>query len=211
MRIRAFFPASGKAVVPWLLEGLLIVVSVALGFWVTQVQQGRQDRELAARVLERIEQEIVSNAKTLEPYVAMHDTWLGGLTNAQSDVDGQSQSAFDVWMNSRPPFPPGAPSPFAFLRRSAWDTALSAGIIRMIDPDRAASLSELYRAQEIATQNVERLANGVLTSSNLYDPADRRASVRLLWLTLADIQSAEVVLRDAYKEQLPKLRAVNGR
>lgn len=210
MRTRVFLPGFGKAAVPWFLEGLLIVISVALGFWVTQLQQGRQDRQLAARVLERIEQEIASNAKTLEPYVAMHDTWLGGLTKAQSVVDPRSQSAFDVWMDTRPPFPPGAPSPFAFLRRSAWDTALSAGIIRLIDPDLAASLSELYRAQEIATQNVERLANGVLTSSNLYDPAARQASVRLLWLTLADIQSAEVVLRDAYKAQLPKLRAVNG-
>ena len=55
------------------------------------------------------------------------------------------------------------------------------------------------------------MANGVLTSSNLYDPDERRASVRLLWLTLADILSAEVVLRDAYKEQLPKLRVVNSR
>ena len=209
MRLRRFLPASGKAV-PWLLEGLLIVISVALGFWVTQIQQGRQDRELAERVLERIAQEIAANAETLEPYVAMHDTWLGRLTTAQTAVDAPTDSAFDVFMNTRPPFPPGAPSPFPFLRRSAWDTALSAGIIRLVDHDLAASLSELYRAQELATQNVERLANGVLTSSNLYNPEDRRASVRLLWLTLADIQSAEVVLRDAYKEQLPKLQAAKN-
>jgi hypothetical protein len=121
MRTRAFFAGSGRAAVPWLLEGILIVISVALGFWVTQIQQDRQDRVFAERVLERIEQEVASNAQTLEPYLAMHDTWLGGLTKAQSVVDSQSQSAFDVFMNTRPPFPPGAPSPFAFLRRSAWD------------------------------------------------------------------------------------------
>jgi hypothetical protein len=50
-----------------------------------------------------------------------------------------------------------------------------------------------------------------MTSSTLYDPAARQASVRLLWLTLADIQSAEAVLREAYTQQLAKLRAVNGR
>ena len=81
----------------------------------------------------------------------------------------------------------------------AWIPALSAGIIRLINPDLAASLSDLYCAQEIATQNVERLANGVLTSSNLFNPDDRRASVRLLWLTLADILSAETVLQDALR------------
>lgn len=54
-------------------------------------------------------------------------------------------------------------------------------------------------------------ANGVLTSTSLYDPDEQRLSVRLLWLTLADITSAEVVLRDAYKQQLPKIRAFNGR
>lgn len=210
MRLRRFLPASGKAV-PWLLEGVLIVISVALGFWVTQVQQDRQDHALADRVLERIAQEIAANTKTLEPYLPMHDTWLGGLTTAQSVGDAPSQSAFDVFMTTRPPFPPGAPSPFPFLRRSAWDTALSVGIIRLIDPDLAASLSELYRAQELATQNVERLANGVLTSSNLYNPDDRRSSVRLLWLTLADIHSAEAVLMDAYNAQLPKLQAAIGR
>ena len=41
MRFRRFLPTFGKSAVPWLLEGLLIVFSVVLGFWVSQLQSAR--------------------------------------------------------------------------------------------------------------------------------------------------------------------------
>ena len=66
---------------PWLLEGLLIVFSVVLGFWVSQLQSARADRELAARVLTSVHDEIAHNGALLDPYVGMHRTWMDALAN----------------------------------------------------------------------------------------------------------------------------------
>ena len=49
MKMPAFIPTIGRLPVHWLLEGLLIVIGVVLGFWVTQIQEARQNREHAAR------------------------------------------------------------------------------------------------------------------------------------------------------------------
>jgi hypothetical protein len=45
----------------------------------------------------------------------------------------------------------------------------------------------------------------------IYDPASRTAAVRLLWLTLADILSAEILLLELYDLHMPTLQAVAPR
>ena len=84
---------------------------------------------------------------------------------------------------------------------------MSGGALRLIDYDVAAALSEIYRVQEIATDNVDRLAKGALSTTATFDPASRVASVRLLWLTTLDIESAETILLDLYRKHLPTIRA----
>jgi hypothetical protein len=205
MKIGAFIPRIGRLPLQWLFEAVLIVISVALGFWVTQLQESRKDRELAVRVLRGVQAEVELNRVVLEPFVPMHARWVEALEKA--DTSNASQSGMDVYFATRPPIPTGSESSFPFLRRSAWDVALSGGALRLIDYDVAAALSDIYRVQEIAVGNVDRLANGVLTSATPFDPANRAPSVRLLWLTLADIASAEEILLDLYRKHLPTIRA----
>jgi hypothetical protein len=193
----------GKASVPWLLEGLLIVFSVVLGFWVSQWQQTRADRDHADRVLESLHAEVRHNIGVLEPYVAMHRTWIAALDAPESTA---SQSAFDVFRATRPRLPDGATS-FPSLRRSNWDAAVSGDALRLIDHSAVAALSDIYRVQELVDSNILRLSNGVLSSPAIFDPASRPQSVRLLWLTVADIQSAEVLLLERYRRQLPTIEA----
>jgi hypothetical protein len=171
----------GKTPPQWLLEGLFIIVSVALGFAVAQYGEYRSNRELATRVLKNLQGEVEHNLALLEPMVPIHHKWVEALDKAES--------------------------PFPFLRRSAWDAALSGGTLRLIDYDVAAALSEIYRVQEIATGNVDRLAKGALSTTATFDPASRVASVRLLWLTTLDIESAEAILLELYRKHLPMIRA----
>lgn len=189
----------------WLLEGFFIVVSVALGFGVAQYGERRSEREFAGRVLDGIVAEVEHNHAVLAPLVPIHRSWVETLANAATSEG--SQSALDVYFAARPQLPPGAQSPFPILRRSAWDAAVSGGALRLIDYDVAASLSEIYRMQEIAADNVDRLATGALSSTDTYRPATRHAALRLLWLTLADIQSAEAMLLDLYEQHLPAIRS----
>ena len=189
----------------WLLEGLFIIVSVALGFAVAQYGEHRSNRELATRVVKNLQGELEHNLALLAPMVPIHHRWVQALDKA--DTSNSRQSGLDIYFATRPPLPATVGSPFPFLRRSAWDAAVAGGALRLIDYEVAAALSEIYRVQEIATDNVDRLAKGALSSTATFDPASRVASVRLLWLTTLDIESAETMLLDLYRKHLPMIRA----
>ena len=113
---------------------------------------------------------------------------------------------FDVFRATRPKFPDGA-TPFPSLRRSSWDAAVSGDALRLIDHGAVEALSDIYRGQELVDSNILRLSNGVISSPAIFDPGSRPQSVRLLWLTVADIQSAEVLLLERYRRQLPAIQA----
>jgi hypothetical protein len=194
--------------VHWMLEGVLIVVSVLLAFAVDEYREARANREFAARVLAGIHAEMEHNLATLEPYVPMHTEWVEALQKV--DTSNGTGAGLDVWFATRPPIPLDRKTPFPSLRRSAWDAAVSGDALRLIDYDVAAVLADVYRAQEQASANVQRLAAGALSSTATYDVSTRAASVRLLWLTLADIQSAEALLVDLYRKHLPTVRAATG-
>src|SRR4030095_3821543 len=97
-----------------------------------------------------------------------------------ADTSNATQSGLDIWFKLRPPMPNNLP--FTFLRRSAWAAAISGGAFRLIDYELSASLSDIYRGQEILSGNIDRLANGAFSTTATYDPAARVPSVRLLWL-----------------------------
>jgi hypothetical protein len=162
----------------WIFEALLIVVSVALGFAVSQLGAYRDERQLAEVVLTSLHEELERNRERLEPYLPMHSAWVEALDS--TGAASGDQSGFDVFMATRPPFPADASVPFPVLRRSAWDAAVSGGALRLIDYDLAALLSEIYRLQEIASDNLNRLANGAFTQTSTFDPSAREASIRLL-------------------------------
>ena len=205
MDVDVHMPKIGKTAVHWLLEGFFIVVSVGLGFGVAQYRESRANHELAGRVLKSLQAEIEHNLETLTPLVPIHRVWTDALDKA--DLSKSTKSGLDLYFDTRPRMPEGAPSSFAFLRRSAWDAAVSGGTLRLIDFDVAASLSDIYVTQEIVKSNVERLVNGPFSSTATFDPASRAASARMLWLTMADIQSSEQILIDLYRRHLPAIRA----
>jgi hypothetical protein len=197
-------PKIGKTAAHWLLEGVFIVVSVGLGFGVAQYRETRANHELAGRVLKSLQAEVEHNLATVAPFVPIHRSWTDALEKA--DVSKATQSGLDVYFETRPTLPAGAQSSFAFLRRSAWDAAVSGGALRFIDFDLTAALSDIYVTQEIVTGNVGRLVNGPFSSAATFDPASRTASVRMLWLTMADIQSSEEILIGLYQRHLPAIR-----
>jgi len=188
----------------WVTEGVLIVVSVALGFGLAQFGEARADRRRADRALESLHAEIEANLHALEPLVPIHEAWVAAL--ADSDEAPQGQSGIDVLFATRPPLPPGS-SPFPILNQSAWDAAVSGEALRLLDFDVTTALSEVYRAQQLLSDNINRLTSGPLSDVDTYDPARRVASVRLLWLTVADILAVERLLLTLYEERLPQIFA----
>jgi hypothetical protein len=190
-----------------LLEGAMILTSVLLAFALDEYRDNRANRELARRALAAIAAEIEHNQTALAPYVTTHAAWRDALEKARAE--GGNGAGLDVWFTTRPPLE--GRTPFPVLRRNAWDAGVSSGAMRFIDFDVGSALADVYGMQELATANVQRLASGPLASTATYDPAQRNPSVRLLWLTLADIQAAEFTLQDLYQSHLPAIRAAASR
>jgi hypothetical protein len=90
MEMHAHVPTVGKTVGHWLVEGLFIVISVALGFWVTQIREERQSHELVARVLNGLEAEVRYNIATLEPFIDIQQKWLDAMAKLGSATDRQT-------------------------------------------------------------------------------------------------------------------------
>jgi hypothetical protein len=197
--------AVGRSARHWFFEALLIVVSVFLGFGLSEFREVQAERELTGRVLNGIRAEIEYNLSVLEPFMPMHSQWMDAL--AKVDTSQGSQTGLDVWFATRPPLPLDGTAPFPTLRRSAWDAAVAGGALRLIDYEVAAALADVYGTQEQATANVQRLATGALSTPAIYETTSRPASVRLLRLTLADIQSAEALLLSRYRQHLPDVIA----
>ncbi len=209
METHAHVPQSGSTAAHWVVEVVLILVSVGLGFGLAEYRDYRADRQLGTRVLDGLRDEIEANLATVEPLVPVHRQWLKALQNA-ANAPADGRSAIELWFATRPQLPADAKSPFGFLRRSAWDAALSGNALRLVDFDLSEGLSETYRIQDVVTANVDRLANGAFTATATFDPADENAAARMLLLTLADIESAEEALLDAYRRRLPAIGAAAG-
>jgi hypothetical protein len=182
----------------------MVVVSVALGFGLAQFGEARADRRLAERALASLTAEVEQNLAALEPLVPVHETWVAELSAGELPAD--ASSGIDVFLFTRPPLPTGS-APFPILRQSAWDATLSGEAISLIDYDVTATLFEIYTAQELVRANITRLTTGALSATEFFDPADRAASARLLWLTMADILAAEQGLLRTYRDHLEVLRA----
>ena len=197
-------PTSRRSLPRWLPEITIVLVSVALGFGAAQYGEYRDDQSLAGRILRSLIGELEQNQLLLEPTVPFHESWLDTL---QAAAPTSEQSGLDVWFATRPPMPTEVSTPFVTLHRSAWDAALASGSLGLLDYDLATSLSEIYRAQDLVTGNVNRLASGALSQAATFDPDNAPASTRLLWLTLADIYTAEAMLLELYRKHLPRLQA----
>ena len=197
-------PTTGKKPTHWLLEGVFIVVSVVLGFSLTEFGQYRNERELAARMLASVRAEVEYNRATLAPYIPLHRAWLEALRS--EDPSKGTGSAIDVLFDTRPELPAEFKTNVPLLRRAAWDTALSTGALRLIDYDLAAALSEIYGMQEYAGTTFPRL----FSDASFFDPSARSATIRLAQTTMQEMTFAEDSLLAMYDKHLPAIRARAG-
>lgn len=188
----------------WLLEGMLIVVSVALGFGLTQWGERRHERELAERMLLGIRAEVEYNRATLDPYLPIHRAWRDAVGRRDPSIG--MGSAMDVLFEARPPLRQEMTTNVPLFRRAAWDTALSTGALRLIDYDLAANISEIYNMQAYAASMFPPL----FTELPLYDPAARVAALRLAQTTMKELTFAEESLLALYDRYLPAIRRATG-
>src|SRR5438093_843183 len=108
----------------------LIIASVVLGFWVSQLGEAHSNRQLAARALQSLQAEVEYNISSVEPWIPQHRTWINALGKARG-ASSNTATGVDVFFATRPNAETNAP----VLRRGAWDAALSTGALKLLDYD----------------------------------------------------------------------------
>lgn len=207
LEVHAHAPAAGRPLIHWLLEGLLIVISVALGFWLAQLGESRENQALAERVLEGLQAELEYNLAITEPQITHHRKWIVALE--RSDATSRGKTGFEVFLATRPDLPADIRTNFPIVRRAAWDAALSTGALRLIDYDLAAGLSEIYGMQEYLGTVVGRIP---FSSSSFFEPGSLAASTQQVRSAMQEAAWAEETLVGLYRQQLAVIRdAASGR
>ena len=196
---------AGKTATHWFVEGLLILMSVALGFGMSEFHERRENRVLAERVLEGLRVEVQRNLATVEPYISVHQRWSEALSTEAASTG--TASGIEVFLATRPTLPKGAKAAIPALRTAAWDTALSTGALRLIDYGTVAGLSEIYEMQTQLELVSRRIA---LDQPAFFDPAHRTASVKLARWALEDVAYIEQMLVVLYKDHLSKHRELSA-
>lgn len=198
-------PPTGRKPIHWLLEGVFIVISVLLGFGITEFGKARDERNLAARMLASIRAEVEFNRAALAPFVPIHRAWQEALE--RQDLASGTGSAVDALFATRPPLPAEMKTNVPLFRHAAWDTALATGNLRLIDYDLAAGLSEMYGMQSYAGSQFARL----FSEPAFFDASNRATALRLTQTTMTEMRWAEETLLALYDTHLSALRAGGGR
>jgi hypothetical protein len=186
--------------VRWVVEAVLILVSVAVGFAASEFGQYREGQSLRRGVLEGVRHEVATNLVTLEPLIEKHRAWQKSLAEFRAR-EGPA-TAFEVLFDLRPD---GGVTVGVPLKRAAWNTAVSSGALRLLDYRTAAAISEIYGYQDLMTENHNRLIAATLYAPATFDPASRTTAVRMLAGVLAEIAGNEGTLRALYVRNLPLL------
>ena len=197
-----------KTAIHWLLEGLFIVVGVVLGFGVAQYGERRQERELAARVLQGLRDEITYNAAQLAPALQKHVAWQDAIEQWFDDntkTPPPHLAARDAFIATMPGFDPTGDLndfelPFPILRSAAWDTAVSTGALRLIDYEVTAALSEIYAWQGA-------LPSIPTDDTAFFDPAQLVPATIRTSFALDALIISENALLNLYTKHLPGVRA----
>ena len=191
-----------RARVPELLfQSVLIVLSIALGFAVTEWQDRRRDEALAHEALINFRHEISTNLETLERVQPKHVAMMK-LLEAEAAAPRPGETAFTALLRSLQSVGGTAVPP---LPDAAWETAVSTGALRLIGYDRASRISATYQVQRTTlVQSILRLEDR-LNSAPDFEPASREAMLRVHQQLFNELQGQEVYLIGVYQETLKQL------
>ena len=204
MEAEVRIPKVGKTTIHWVLEALMILVSVGLAFGVAEYRESRANRELATRVLKSLQTEVEQNLAALEPWSDFNRRFSDAL--AKADTSNSRQSAVEVYVAARPALPAGAKLDTPVVHRGAWDAALSTGALRLIDYDVVAALSAIYQTQQLFGAESDRFA-AEMHAITAFDPATRVVAIRQASAEFSEVAYAEILLIDLYRKHLPAIRA----
>lgn len=135
-----------------ILEVFAIVVGVLIGFMVNEWRENRNNQRIAAGVLENIAAEMTFNHQQIVANFAYYDRIIARIDSIVAEdpakVEGMYGHQLSGWQGAQPPM----------LRSSAYQMALTTGIIKDFPLETATRLADIYNVQTV----VERLDDSII-------------------------------------------------
>jgi hypothetical protein len=185
-----------------LVESALIVLSVLLGFAANAWHERSVQRDLAAQALLNFRHEIGRNLVTLDSIQPRHAAMAKRLEVAAAAAPNRpGETAFDALLRAMPQGGVSLPP----LPDAAWETAVSTGALRLLDYQRAATLSQTYQVQRaMLGQTIQRLEDR-LNTPEMFEPASRQSMLRVHQLIFLELSGQEIYLVEVYRRTLREL------
>ena len=182
-----------------LFESLLLVVSVVLGFVISEWGTHAKERELAANVRRSVALEVAENMKTIDGQIARHRATAAAM--GRTDID-PSKPAIQVLVENTNGGINALP-----MKRAAWDAAVSSGALRLLDHDLVELYSDIYVSEErLYDDDVSWLKTVIYRPEN-FDPKQQKTAVATLRGMMEELAGNETWIRDqVYRKNLPALQ-----
>lgn len=174
------------------IQVVLIALGVFLGLAGEEWREDRENRRLAAEMLQRFRTELVTNRETVVSVKDYHVERLAELKAfLAAPVDARDASVVN-FAGIRPPI----------LERTAWDLALATESLAFIDAELAFALSRTYYFQDLA----DRLGRGVMDAMYARPPTETDSNFfAVLELYYSDLADLEPGLVAAYDQLIPAI------
>lgn len=183
-----------------LVESMLIVLSVLLGFAATEWRDRRAEQALAADALQNFRREIRQNLVVLDSVYPKHVALAARIDTALG-TPRSGESAFQALVRAMPAGGISIPP----LAEAAWETAASTGALRFLGYEQAARLSETYQVQRTTLVQTTLRLEDRLSAPEDFDPARRDAMLRVYQLLFRELSGQETYLTTVYRTTLRQL------
>lgn len=187
-------------------EGSLIVMSVLLALFLSQVAETNRTKRLKKEALANIEAELERNLEVVEGWMALHETVnhrLDGVISGQDKDRRQvlaSGNYFEVGVLTD-----GQPIIDANLSSTAWETAQSTRIVAEFDFETVQTLTSVYSLQAVLMDTTLPKFIEIYFDRRTHDLDNLESTLIQFKLAVSELLGQERMLAQTYREVIESL------
>ncbi|ABI64702.1 MAG: hypothetical protein ACJA0K_001830 [Maricaulis maris] len=188
-----------------LVEGLLILFAVVLGFIVNEWREDVADQRAAEAAMGRVVAEIEANIEALEDVVAYHEEVVERIGARVAEIEASPEPVESVLFDEFPRvLPRGVNAPG--LSRFAWEHAQQHGRLNVLPYERVSEVARIYEMQAYGVESTWRQIVDLLFSGpQIMSSQDLVPSLRFTQIGFTELASQERFLINQYQRLLVEM------
>lgn len=188
-----------------LVEGVLIVFAVVLGFLVNEWREDVADRRAAEAAMGRVVAEIEANIEALEAVAGYHEEVVERIGARLAELEASPEGAEGVLFDEFPRvLPRGVNAPG--LSRFAWEHAQQHGRLNVLPYARVSEVARIYEMQANGVESTWRqIVELLFAGPEIMRPQDLGPSLRFTQIGFTELASQERFLIGQYERLLERL------